>query len=138
MLDALFVIILLLNILGVLNGWWGKGRIETFLAGVPAITTSRELNQFKQMVKEQMYLALVQLLLLGGALVLMIYGILAERLDFLHIVILILVNTFIFLMARRFKHIEQRAASLPVEDQMLEAEYQRICLTWRRKPFPDW
>jgi len=138
MFDILFVVILLLNILGILNGWWGKGRIEAFLAVVPDIATPHELNQFKRMVKEQMYLALGQLLLLGGALVLMIYGILAERLGFLDILILILVNGFIFFMARRFKRVEQQAASLPVTDQALTDEYQRVCLTWRRKPFPDW
>jgi hypothetical protein len=133
-----FIIVLLLNLLGILNGVWGKSRIEAFLAAVPAITIPRELQEFKRMVKQQMYLALVQLFLLGGALLLMIYGILTGRLSLLEVVLLGLVNVFIFLMAYRFKRIEQRAASLAVENPDLLAEYQRVCIVWRRKPLPDW
>jgi len=137
-MNVLFVLVVALNIVGIGNGFLGKSKIEKFLVRVPSIAGRRDLDEFKSMVKEQMIMALIQLVILGGAILVLIYGLVTDKLTVFEITVIVLLNVYIIIFSIKSKKTEEKAKTMPVTDELLHQEYQSVCEIWVKKPFPNW
>jgi hypothetical protein len=124
-----------LTILALANGTLGLMSIKGFLAKSSSISDSGAFRKFKKMVRLQMYLALLQLPLLVGALLSGLYAVFIT--DEIHIVLFLFLQGSIQYFGKVSKKPEQQARSMSVWDATAEIEYQDICTTWLKKPFPD-
>jgi len=71
--------IVVVFVLALVNFFIGMNSLKGFLASHSAISSSQDLEEFKGMVRQQMYQALLQLGLLGLTVVLGLYGIVSGR-----------------------------------------------------------
>lgn len=125
---------LLLFILALINFCIGVIKVKSFTSQYSSIKCIGDLENFKNLVRVQMYQALLQITFLSAALVLGIYGILKGELSLL---VVLAMNVVILILGKSFKRIEDSTRSLPVDDERLQAEYRDICRTWLHKPFPN-
>ena len=129
--------ILLLFALGIINLIVGVKGINSFLSQDSSIRTYQNLENFKNMVRKQMYQALLQLAILGTMTVIGIIGISTGKLNFNGTLLFLLLNVINIFAGKWGKGFEKKAKSLKVEDPNLLDEYKLVCRTWGRKPFPD-
>lgn len=129
--------ILLLFIAGILNIIIGLAGIKKFLSATLSITNTQDLQNFKDMVRQQMYQSTLQILVLGIMGITGIYGIMSKKLDFMEFILFLLLNGAIFLFGMYAKKIENQARSLNIGDETLAEEYATVCESWLKKPFPD-
>lgn len=120
--------------LAIVNGLIAGAGVQSFLSRGKAITTQTDLEEFKAMVRRQMYQALLQMVLLGAGCMIGLYGIFTGKLGLLLVLAL---NGSVFVMGAAFRGLERRARSFPVDDPGLQAEYARVCDSWLHKPTPD-
>jgi hypothetical protein len=123
----------LLFALALANFFLGLSQLKSFLSQYSSISNTIDLEAFKRMVRIQMNIAIMQIVFLGAALVVGIYGIIMDELGLL---VVLLMNGIIFVLGKSCKGIEERVRSLPV-DEILKSEFRNICRTWLHKPFPD-
>lgn len=128
--------ILLYGIFGLamVNGLIGYSAVRRFLSRTKAIDGPVALDAFKQMVRLQMYLALMQMVCLGAGCLIGVLGILFGGIS---LTLVIVLNGIIIVAAQLNRSAEERARSLPVADEQLAASYRSVCLSWVGKPFPD-
>ncbi|MCP4346760.1 MAG: hypothetical protein GY795_14690 [Desulfobacterales bacterium] len=129
-LSQLFLVIFMLAIL---NTVLGGLNVKIFISRNNTID-SIVIERFKKMVRIQMYQALLQIILLGGTLLIGIYGIFTEEISLFKVLLL---NGIILGLSLAFRPYEERARNMEVEDESLQKEYLEICNTWINKPFPD-
>ncbi len=110
---------------------------KRFLDQHTAIRTSQDLDVFKQMARKQMYQTLLQIVLMAGMELPGFIGILYKKLNFWEFLLFLGLNAVYILMGIYGKANEKKIRSLEVEDETLLQEYQSICETWVKKPFPD-
>jgi len=120
--------------LALVNSVIGLVAISSFLSKKKSIATAADLAVFKALARRQMYQALLQIVFLGLAMLIGIYGIVTAKIPLLVVIIL---NALVFAMGMLAKGPENRARSLRVEDEALKSQYKRVCDSWVRKPFPD-
>lgn len=115
---------------------WGLAMISlrSFLAGTPSIANPLDLERFAGLVRRHMLQALLQAVLLVAGMLLGIY-VLARGLAELPLVLAL--NGIVFFAGTIGKPLEERARALKVLDPLLEERYRAICLSWVKKPFPD-
>lgn len=129
--------ILVLFGVSLVNALAGIGGVRGFLSRNASIDSRQNLEDFEQMVRRQMYQALLQIGLLGAASILGIYGIISGRLTFVEFLVFLLLNGVNFVIGKMGKGIEDRARSLPVKEEGLSSRYETVCKTWVRKPLPN-
>ncbi|MCD4846953.1 MAG: hypothetical protein K8R76_02035 [Candidatus Aegiribacteria sp.] len=129
--------ILLLFVLGIINLIAGVKGIRSFLSQDSSIRTYQNLENFKSMVRKQMYQALLQLVILGTMTVIGIVGMLVGKLNFSGTLLFLTLNVINIFAGKWGKGFEKKARSLKVESPNLLDEYKSVCRTWFRKPFPD-
>lgn len=131
---SLYSAFMLVFVLAVINALAGMLSLRGFLARTPAIASEVDLHAFKSVVRVQMVQALLQIGLLGGSLLIGVYGLFAGQLNFL---LVLAVNGVVFVLGLAGKSTETRCRSLPVRDERLGAEYRRVCASWTAKALPD-
>ncbi len=124
----------LLLAVALVNSFISAAGVKKFLSLHPLISSSPDLESFKEMVRKQMYQALVQIGLLGIANIVGIYGILTRRINLLLIIAL---DAVLIILSKSFKKFEEQARTLKVTDAALESQYDSICSTWVKKALPD-
>ena len=132
-----FLWITILFLAGLANLVFGVSELKKFLKYHPSISSTMDLGNFKKMVRKQMYLALAQIVILGGMAVLSVIGILTGGLSDSQFILVLLMDGIIWFTGKLFKSLEKRGQNLKVEALEHRAEYTSICATWVRKPFPD-
>lgn len=125
---------ILLFVLAVVNFFYGVSKLKSFRSEHTSIRYIGDLESFKSLVRGQMYIALLQILILGAALVLGIYGILKNELS---LMVVLVMNGIIFFLGKSCKKIEEDIRSMPVEDERFQVEFKKISRTWLHKPLPD-
>jgi hypothetical protein len=120
--------------LGFVNGIFGYLSIKKFLDLTPAIATVSDLENFKQVVRKNMYLALVQIAVLGAGCLVGMYGLFIGSIDLVTVIIL---NAIIYIFARFLKKLEVASRSLTVTDQLLENEYKTVGNIWLKNALPN-
>ncbi len=124
----------LLLFLAFANSLISVGGIKKFLSLHSLVNSSHDLEDFKQMVRKQMYQALAQVGFLGAANIVGIYGLLTRQVNLLLILVL---DVIIIVLSKSFKKIEEQARTLEVTDANLTGQYESICKTWVKKALPD-
>ena len=120
--------------LAFINGIIGASGVRRFLSAHPVINSPQDIESFKQMVRVQMYQALIQTGLLVIVNIIGVYGLITHRTNLL---IVLLLNGVILFMGKSMKGAEERARSMEVANAGLAAEYEHICKTWIEKALPD-
>lgn len=126
--------LVLIFVLAFLNWLAGMAVLRSFISRTPAIATPLDLENFAGLVRRHMSQALLQAVLLVAGILLGIY-VLARGLAELPLVLVL--NGIIFFAGTIGKPLEERARSLKVLDPLLEERYRAICLSWVKKPCPD-
>lgn len=125
---------LFLFFLALINTLLAVIQLRGFLSRNSSIASWQNLEEFKRIARQQMYQALAAIGILGAACILGLYGIVTRQLSLLLVIVL---NGAIIVIARMTKGIEERARSLPVDNEELAGQYKAICETWVKKPLPD-
>jgi hypothetical protein len=132
-----FTAILVLFVLGMVNFAVGISALGSFLKSHPRIGSIGDLEEFKQMVRRQMYQAILQIVLLGGMTVVSVIGILTDRISFVQFLSVLILDGVIWYAGKRGKKLEKKAKRLPVEAPELAKEFGSVCRSWFSRPFPD-
>ncbi len=119
------------------NFFLALSALRKFLELNPGIDSLSNLENLKEMVRRQMYQALLGIIFFGGMGVLGVIGIITRRLNSIEFVLMLVLNGIVWAAGKSGKPIEQRAQNLSVSDLNLRDEYKSICRTWMRKPFPN-
>lgn len=127
----LFYLLMALALVNALLAFLGT---RGFFAAHGLIDGPGALEDFKQMVRRQMYQALAQLFLLLGANAVALFGLVTGQVKLLAIITL---NGAVIIVSKPMKKVEERLRRLEVSDQALKDEYGEICRTWLGKPLPD-
>lgn len=118
---------------------WGWLQVESFLKAHDSIDSPSVFDEFKRIVKSNMFLALAILVIVG--LILLLGGISFHRGEFttvdLQIIFLILGHVCAF-AGIRMTAAENRMKALPVEDETLHEEFAHVVTRWTSHAFPDW
>ena len=129
--------ILVMFTCGMVNFFIALAALKKFLALNSGIDRLLNLENLKNMVRKQMYQALLAIVLFGGMGVLGCIGIITRRLDSTQFVLFLILNGIVWAAGKSAKSIEKKAQNLSVSNPNLSDEYKSICRTWMRKPFPD-
>ena len=128
--------IILLFVLALINAAIAFNRIKNFLAKHRVIDTPGTFNEFKQLVRTQMYQALFQMAILlpmgflGG------YGIVTHKITTKEFIIFLLLNAVVFMVGKMGKGNEERARSMKVIDPLMETQYRAVCESWVGRALP--
>ena len=128
--------VLVLFLAAGVNFFLGLRSLREFLAGTGSIESTMQLKLFKEMVKKQMYQALVQMLLLGGMSVVSVMGIVTDRISGWDFYTVLILNGAVWFAGNMAKGTEKRARNLRVSSE-LKGEYKSVCRSWVSRPFPD-
>lgn len=120
--------------IAMVNGVIGNVAVNRFLARKKSISVATDLASFKVLARQQMYQALVQMVLLIGGCIIGVYGLITGKIGLLLVLVL---NGLVLAMGLVSKGAEKKARALPVDDPSLRAEYAHVCESWVHKPFPD-
>lgn len=114
---------------------WSRRQVSAFLARHPAVAGSIELEQYKQLVRRNMYGALAYMALGAAALIASIILTLKDGLPGLAIVLV--VNLPLLVLGVSNQQLERRARTLPCTSPDLAPQYERIGQVWVHKALPD-
>lgn len=119
----------------VLNAVWHGNRIKDFLAATTSISDQLTLERFKGVARENMYMALLQMVLLlagvvVGLVILMRHGAIG-------LLAVLLVNAVVFGLGKHYGKLEKRIRELPADSEELGREHRRISEVWVKKALPD-
>lgn len=124
--------------LGILLAVVFGNELRRFLAEVPEICSSPEMERFKRTVAHQMLGALVQMVVLLLPWALYGFGLVNKVLSFRDLPLFVVVPSVLLLAAgQAMKKLERRVQEMPCA-QELRPERERVVQTWKKKPLPDW
>lgn len=123
--------------LGIANGVIALMSIKQFLGSYSSIDSWPTLNRFKEMARQQMIQALVQIGVLVPMMIVGIGGVYKGKISGQNFVIWLLLNGGILGVGLIGKKYEELSRSLKVLDPNLEEQYKKICNSWVHKPLPD-
>jgi hypothetical protein len=114
-------------------------ELRAFVARVPIVRSSADLEDFKAVVARQMYAALVQIALGIAPFGVWAWGrfglgLLATP-DLLFATVPAMLLGIPGLWNR---DVEARMKQTPCADTLLQAELERVVRVWMRRPFPSW
>jgi hypothetical protein len=116
----------------------GAMRISNFLSKTKSIKTNRDLQDFKKMARKSMYqsLAFIGVAIIG--LFLYFFGLITGKFNFYEIMLVVFFMVIVLIINQLYiKKTEKQAMSLKVEDERFKKEYETVCKSWVKKPFPD-
>lgn len=137
MRSTLLMLILLLPVLALINALWFAGELRRFLEEVPRLQSTYDLERFKRVVARQMYAALVQIVLLSGPVIMLLFGVVAGALSVRDIGYVLVPALIVLGVAWTQKDVERRARTIPAVDELTESR-DAVVETWFKKPVPDW
>lgn len=129
--------ILVMFTCGMVNFFIAISALKKFLALNSAIDSLLNLENLKEMVRKQMYQALLAIVFFGGMGVLGSIGVITGELSSTQFVLFLVLNVIVWAAGKSSKPTEQKAQNLSVSNPNLLDEYKSVCRTWMRKPFPD-
>ncbi len=112
--------------------------LKSFMDETPRIDTNADLEKFKDVVRKQMYAALLQIVLMGLPILIFLYGAVTGLMRFGDILYVIFPDAVVIIVGKALRKIEKKAQSLPVSSPELEKARDKIVYCWEKKPLPDW
>ncbi len=136
--DTLVFLIVGLPVLGMLNATFFGLRLKSFLAGTSRLSSSTDMERYKAQVKAQMFAALVQMILLGAPSLLWMFGFSQDQLYIGDLKFVVVPSVLMIAIGMYFKKVEETARSIPVENDELRVQRDRIASRWTDSALPDW
>lgn len=138
MRPVLLALIVGIPVMGVLLQIYFSHQIRCFLRETRALESAGDLDRFKGVAAIQMYAALVLLPILMAPLALYIYGLWSGELPPSDLVFLLVPSLALIVAGQAGKRVERRMHEMPIADEELGRERDRVVDVWLHKPFPDW
>lgn len=114
-------------------------ELKRWADSVRVIRTVEQLDEFKALARRQMYAALVALVCIIGPYVLYWIGYFKDVLRWTDFwLFAVLPSLAVAAVGKLCKPIEQRVQQMPVEDETLRRERDRVVQVWMKEPFPNW
>jgi len=113
-------------------------EMKTFVAEVPVLQNTEQLDRFKQLAARSMYSALLQIALFLVPWPVYIYGISKRVLLQGEITIIFVLSIATFLVILLQKKDEEAARVLPVGDIELRVERDKVAKAWLQGMWPNW
>jgi hypothetical protein len=123
---------------GIVNAFIFGLELRRFVQSTPILTSTRDLERFKEVVAHQMIAALAQIGLLALPPVIYFIGLWNKVLEPSDIVYVVAPSLLILVVAGAYRGWEKRAKTIQTTDPELEAQRNAVVRTWMRKPWPDW
>ncbi len=114
---------------------WGRHDVSRFLQQHPAIESDSSLVAFKDLVRRQMWVALVTMAV--GLIFVVLCMFLTMQLLLTGLLIIIALGVVLFLLGRSGKKLETRVRNLTCSDEQRKIEYDKVSEAWTGKLFPD-
>jgi uncharacterized membrane protein YjjP (DUF1212 family) len=121
-------------LLSIVISFYVKAKVENFLEKNTAIANEKSLEDYKNLVRFNMYGALAQIVLLVGAFGSGIAYILNQ--GFTGIFSLFLLGFAVSVM-KQVAQVEEKVRTLTCTTAELERQYTEISHIWKKKAFPD-
>jgi ABC-type multidrug transport system fused ATPase/permease subunit len=112
----------------------GFFHVKQFLDAHPYIRRDGDFENFKRLVRFQMYVALVYIGLAVVGIAMSMY--LSWAFGFFGLFVVVLVSVPHYVLGKQMKKLEQKSRELECAVQFAD-EYQRIGTVWRKKALPD-
>ncbi len=113
-------------------------NLKRFMDTTPRIETIQDLERFKNIVKHQMYAALLQVFLLGTPIIIFTYGTISGILKFGDMLYVIIPNTTVIIVSRILRKTEKKGQSISASTPQLKSAVNSIVYSWKKKALPDW
>lgn len=117
------------------GAFWTGSQVKRFLATTPSITDLAALERFKALARQNMYLALVQIVVLVTGFVLGL--ILIFRHGLIGFLVVMATNLLVIVISKQNVASEKQARTLSAATEELAREHRRISESWVKKPLPD-
>jgi len=131
---AVIAVLLTSAIIAVLS-LWGRHDVSRFLQQHPAIESDSSLEAFKDLVRRQMWVAVVTMAV--GLIFVVLCMFLTMQLLLTGLLIIIALGVVLFLLGRSGKKLETKARNLACADERRKVEYDKVAAAWTGKVFPD-
>ncbi len=113
-------------------------KFTNFLNLVSRIQNDLDMEEFKKLVKENMYAALANIVFLGGSWILYFIGYFIKILNIVDFVFILIPAVLIVIFSLKLKTLEKKLQNLSADSPTLEDERDRVVDIWLHKPFPNW
>ena len=117
------------------GGLWAAVQIERFLRATPAINSVESLERFKTLARQNMYLAIMCIPVLGTGFIIGLVLIWKHGLPALSATLAL--NALLLSVSRRVSRKESAAQNLPATTDDLAHEYDRVSNSWVQRILPD-
>lgn len=111
-----------------------KGKVERFLTKNTAIANEKSLEEYKDIVRLNMYGAIAQIIIIIGAFASCVAFIFAHGVRGVFSLFLL---GFAAGFGKELSQLEEKVRSLTCATPELERKYQNISHTWKKKALPD-
>lgn len=129
------LVFILVSICSIVAGLIAGQQIKVFLKRHKTIADEYVLEEFKFLVRRQMYMVYFLLLLNVVGLFLNIVVIINHGL--LGFIVVLAINAYSFCQSQYFRKLEKKARSLNTADELIARKYYLINNTWVNKALPD-
>jgi hypothetical protein len=138
MRDALIGILIAIPALNLVVLAWAMAALRSFARRVPQIATRTQMDEFKAVVARQMLVARVVKPVLYVPTAVFLVGLVMGELGLFDLVYTIVPSLVVIVVAKLCGGIEGGVQSLPVRDEAMRAERDRVVNCWKTQPTPDW
>ncbi len=138
MRDALIGILIGIPALNLVVLAWAMAALRSFARRVPQIATRAQMDEFKAVVARQMLVARVVKPVLYVPTVVFLVGLVMGELGIFDLVYTIVPSLVVIVVAKLCGGIESGVQSLPVRDEAMRVERERVVNCWKTQPTPDW
>ncbi|BDA73097.1 hypothetical protein RIVM261_013580 [Rivularia sp. IAM M-261] len=129
------LIFVVVNFCSIFAGLIAGKQIKAFLKRHKSIADEYVLEEFKSLVRRQMYMVYFLLFFIIIGLFLNIVVVIHHGL--FGFAVALLVNVYSFLQSQYFRRLEKKARSLNAANELLARKYYLVSNTWANKPLPD-
>lgn len=136
--NLFIALILLCPAVAIINALIFGNKLKQFAQRTRMFSSQDDIVDFQRVVSQQMYAALVQIVLLSVPAVLFVVGIMRGFLGVSDLVFVVVPSLIILAMGIAMKKTEQQVRRIPARDDDLARQRDAIVTTWMKKPLPDW
>lgn len=117
----------------------GALTLKGFKSRHPKISTQAHLADFKSMVKLHKYLALASIPILWAPSALFLLGLFMDQLEIFWDLLYSIVPSLVIIGAAKLLNgLQSSVEELPVENDTLKQERDRVVGVWHNQALPDW
>ena len=129
------LVFIVVNLCSIFFGLIAGKQIKAFLKKHKSIANEQTLEEFKSLVRCQMYLVYFLLFFLVIGFFLNIVVVVNHGL--FGFAVTLLIYAYSFWQSQYFRRLERKARSLNAANEILARKYYLISYTWANKPLPD-